>query len=292
MKFIFNTFAFIGTFFGVFILLMALLQFLVIALGVSAEHPICPKGNLSITYKAATKGNIKCMRVLLKNASSKSYVKKAGGLYASDKDRYKVDKFEKLLAHININDELQKDTSFTSSKTSESISVLVKDIKFDDLKGRQQKFLDTLIDKTYNKSKNTINEAAKKNEWIIGSNELCKSKEFDAFGYKSNWYGYLSHIIMNDYGNIIVHIDLRIADNSVAAVVKEEKLKEILMSIRTGSLVQFSGYFVEGNRDQNECLNGGVWFDSPELYSEEFTFKIDKIKVFTDKDKYELVRIK
>jgi len=290
MKFIFNIFAFIGTFFGVALLLTMLLPLFWVG---STEHPICPKGNLSKTYTAATKGNIKCMRVLLQNASSKPYLKKGQhGFYASDKDRYKVDKFEQLLAHININDELQKDPSFTVRKTSESIRVLVKDIKFDDLKGRQQKFLDTLIDKTYNKSKNTINEAAKKNEWIIGSNELCKSKEFNAFGYKSNWYGYLSHIIMNDYGNIIVHIDLRIADNSVAAVVKEEKLKEILMSISTGSLVQFSGYFVEGNRDQNECLNGGVWFDSPELYSEEFTFKIDKIKEFTDKDKYELVRIK
>ena len=151
----------------------------------------------------------------------------------------------------------------------------------------QQIFMTEFITRIKTKYVFDDNSAKIKNIWINASNELCSSKEFDAFGEKVNWVGYVDMIIASDDGRIHLELDIDTHGNEVHDFAIAESLKNTVLDLKDGGIfskgemVRFSGNFKKGKRSENECLSGGI-DSNPELLDEGFDFTFTKIEKITN----------
>ena len=157
-----------------------------------------------------------------------------------------------------------------------------------------QKFMNDLIVQTLNEIKN-LNDAAKKKTWIDKSNELCSSSLFNAYDIKKDWIGTLHLLEMNDAGT---HLNIKIGINNSNAVnqyaADANMISEsLLFSLKKSDTIKFSGFFEEGKKSQNQCLNNANMFDenNPLLYKQEFKFKFKKIEKLPERLYYTKERI-
>jgi len=146
---------------------------------------------------------------------------------------------------------------------------------------KQQVFMKTLIDQTQRSVASSDSSAMKKKLWIDASNQLCTDKTFDAFGTKRNWIGRVSSISMQDDGDITVYLKIDNDDNKVVDTISTsmdnfQAWENLLLSLREGNYVQFSGVFLRGDRSENECLNASSLFSdsTPELSDKNFKFNL------------------
>lgn len=155
-----------------------------------------------------------------------------------------------------------------------------------DMSPADQMFLANLVRSTKSSIRRSDNDALEKQKWINAARSLCASTEFNAFGEKSLWVGYVRDVDMDDDGDVYVAITINSLGNSVRNVrALPQSLFEVALRLNEGtllsrgSLVRFSGFFQKGNADQNECLDATRWTSTPEFNNEEFSFRYTHIEL-------------
>ena len=149
-----------------------------------------------------------------------------------------------------------------------------------DFGSSQQQYFRSLVNKTKASIPEGSTSAREKKIWIEASAELCKSNVFDAFGIKEGWVGYVDSSFMRDNGKIAIEIVIGETDNEVRDPSVDKKLEDVVIDLKSGDIVNFSGYFLRGDKDENECLKAGL-DSNPELYYETFRFRLTKIEKVT-----------
>lgn len=146
-----------------------------------------------------------------------------------------------------------------------------------DFGSNQQQYFRSLVNKTKASIPEGSTSAREKKIWIEASAELCKSPIFDAFGIKEGWVGYVDSNLMSDDGKISLEILIDETFNEVHDFEVDKKLEDVVIDLKSGDIVNFSGYFSRGDKDENECLSAGL-DSNPELYNESFRFKLTMIE--------------
>lgn len=151
-----------------------------------------------------------------------------------------------------------------------------------------QKYMNNLISETLNEIDN-LNDAAKKKVWIGKSNKLCSSSLFNVQSEKKDWIGILRSVDMNDAGTkITIAIDIN-NSNTVYGVEKSNLISEsLLFSLNKSDTIQFTGYFEEGKKSENQCLDKAsiIGDNNPFLYNQTFKFNFKKIEKLPEKLSY------
>jgi hypothetical protein len=134
------------------------------------------------------------------------------------------------------------------------------------LGSEQQQYMRKLINNTIASIPDDANPAREKQTWIDASKAICNSNEFNAFGLKTNWFGYVDDVYMTDDGEIKFDwIDKRFYD--------------VVLDLKEGDIVRFSGYFQKGDVSENECLATINFLNNnPELYDEAYDFTFTNIE--------------
>ena len=146
-----------------------------------------------------------------------------------------------------------------------------------DLGSEQQQYMRKLINNTKASISDDATGARKKKTWINASKVICNSNEFNAFGLKTNWFGYVDTIIMKDNGRVLFEVQIDETDNEVQQSEIATRFEDVALDLKEDDIVRFSGNFKKGDLSENECLMGGL-DSNPELYDEGFRFTFTNIE--------------
>jgi hypothetical protein len=143
----------------------------------------------------------------------------------------------------------------------------------------QQQYMRKLINNTIASIPDDANPAREKQTWIDASKAICNSNEFNAFGLKTNWFGYVDRVSMTDEGEIYFYVQIDETDNEVWEGGIDKRFYDVVLDLKEGDIVRFSGYFQRGDVSENECLATNSLLNSnPELYDEAYRFTFANVE--------------
>jgi len=146
------------------------------------------------------------------------------------------------------------------------------------LGSEQQQYMRKLINNTIASIPDDANPAREKQTWIDASKAICNSNEFNAFGLKTNWFGYVDDVYMTDDGEIKFEVQIDETDNEVHDWI-DKRFYDVVLDLKEGDIVRFSGYFQKGDVSENECLATINFLNNnPELYDEAYDFTFTNIE--------------
>ena len=224
-------------------------------------------------------------------------------VYKDTVERKKEVKSDSKQEKVNIKSNTFKRKNIITDKSTEAYWR-----QLEGLYGRQQRYLHSIAYDALRKVNKASNDAGIKYIWIKANNTICDSSEFDAFGYKENWVGTIYGIESDDQGNLTFQITITaplhannntsdggltelfknalkdvFTNNSVRIRVRElqTNLVNKVITLEKSDIVRFSGYFVKGNRKQNECFkSASYWAEGPDLINTSLLFNITDIEKY------------